>query len=218
MAIYELAGLLVEMDPQYPTMQTNSAPYRSAAQGEPDIRIRPGPSYIAEMQALNPALTPDQCEYYRFASLFYRGLLRFQGMMLHASAVVLDGRAYLFSAPPGTGKSTHTAGWLSRFRDRAYILNDDKPALRFQGDRLLACGTPFSGAVNLSRNTSAPVAGICMLERGEENRIAPLPPGHPDGGRPAAGNAVPGHRSRSPVADAVPGGESGGGYGLPGDV
>ena len=49
--------------------------------------------------------------------------------MLHSSAVVADGKAYLFTADSGTGKSTHTQLWPRMFGDRAYILNDDKPAL-----------------------------------------------------------------------------------------
>ncbi|MEI3232941.1 MAG: hypothetical protein V8S33_00430 [Intestinibacter bartlettii] len=42
----------------------------------------------------------------------------------------LHGNAYLFSAHSGTGKSTHTSLWLDHFKDRALIINDDKPCIR----------------------------------------------------------------------------------------
>ena len=93
--------------------------------------------------------------------------------MLHASAVVVDDYAYLFSADSGTGKSTHTRLWLDRFGEQAFILNDDKPALRLEDGVWYAYGTPWSGKHDLSVNARVPVAGICMLHRAEKNEIQP---------------------------------------------
>ena len=83
----------------------------------------------------------------------------------------MDGRAYLFSAPCGTGKSTHTRLWLEQFGERAAILNDDKPALRRVDGKWYAYGTPWSGKHDISINTRVPIAGICVLRRGEINKI-----------------------------------------------
>ncbi len=175
MALYHFAGLVVEMDPQHPTLLKQASPYLTQERNvRPDITIQPEKGYIDAIRKAAPHFSPDMAEYCRFGTLFYRALLYFDGMMLHASAVVLDGRAYLFSAPSGTGKSTHTSGWIKRFGARSFILNDDKPAIRFQNGVLYAYGTPFSGKSDLSRNAVAPVAGICMLERGEQNWIRRL--------------------------------------------
>lgn len=97
---------------------------------------------------------------------FYRQLLRYDGMMLHASAVVVDGCAYLFSGPCGVGKSTHTAMYKRAFPD-ATIINDDKPALRRIDGTWYAFGTPWCGKDGINVNTSAPLAGICFLHRGD---------------------------------------------------
>lgn len=97
---------------------------------------------------------------------FYRQLLRHDGMMLHASAVVVDGYAYLFSGPCGMGKSTHTAMYKKAFPD-AVIINDDKPALRRIDGTWYAFGTPWCGKDGINVNTSAPLAGICFLHRGD---------------------------------------------------
>ncbi|MFR5584255.1 MAG: hypothetical protein ACLTLQ_10945 [[Clostridium] scindens] len=68
---------------------------------------------------------------------FIENLFRKGGMMLHASAVEVDGKAYLFSADSGTGKSTHTKQWQNYFgKERALIINDDKPAIRKDKNRM----------------------------------------------------------------------------------
>ena len=94
--------------------------------------------------------------------------------MLHSSAVVVDGEAYLFSAPSGTGKSTHTGQWLRLFGDRAAILNDDKPAIMLRGGSVTACGTPWSGKSDLNINAEFPLRGICILGRSSTNHIEPV--------------------------------------------
>ena len=89
--------------------------------------------------------------------------------LFHCSAIAVDGKAYLFTAPSGTGKSTHTRLWREVLGDQAVMINDDKPLLRVTSDSVLVYGTPWDGKHRLSTNTVAPVAGICLLERGEEN-------------------------------------------------
>ena len=106
--------------------------------------------------------------------LFYRDLLAFNGMMLHASAIELDGKAYLFSAPSGTGKSTHARLWQEVFGDRARLFNDDKPALRLIDSTWFAYGTPWCGKDGININMKAPLAGICFLKQGQQNVIRRL--------------------------------------------
>ncbi len=105
---------------------------------------------------------------------FYKALLRYDGMMLHASAVSYGGKAYLFSGPSGVGKSTHTGLWQSTFGDEVAIINDDKPALRYLDGRWFAYGTPWSGKNHVNVNERLPVAGICFLKQAQENRIRRL--------------------------------------------
>ena len=106
---------------------------------------------------------------------FYRQLLCHDGMMLHASAVVVDGYAYLFSGPCGMGKSTHAAMYKNVWPG-AVIINDDKPALRRIDGTWYAFGTPWCGKDGINVNTSALLGGICFLHRGDTllRRITPL--------------------------------------------
>ncbi len=92
-------------------------------------------------------------------------------LLLHGSTVSVDGRAYLFTAPCGTGKSTHTRLWRELFGERAIMVNDDKPFLRITPAGVLAYGSPWSGKHGLATNVCVPLKGICVLRRGAENRI-----------------------------------------------
>ena len=96
-------------------------------------------------------------------------------LLLHGSTVAVDGKAYLFTAPCGTGKSTHTRLWRDVFGDRAVMVNDDKPFLRITPEGVLAYGSPWSGKHGLATNICVPMKGICLLKRGTENEIHPLP-------------------------------------------
>lgn len=163
---YKITGLSVKMDSFGRTVR-QAEPYLAEPVAEPDIVICGNWKALKEQQ---PHLSEEDCEYLVTSSSFYRQLLNFDGMLLHASAVVRDGKAYLFSAPCGTGKSTHTALWCKLFPD-AVILNDDKPALRRESGQWYAYGTPWSGKTDQNLNLKAELAGICLLRRGEENVI-----------------------------------------------
>lgn len=118
-----------------------------------------------------PNLDYDAIEYIYTGGIFNRILINFNGCMLHSSAVVVDGYAYLFSADSGTGKSTHTQLWLKHFGDRAFIINDDKPVIRCIDDEWYVFGTPWSGKTNQNKNVRARLGAIVFLERSEENWI-----------------------------------------------
>ena len=92
-------------------------------------------------------------------------------LLFHGSAVAVDGMAYLFTAKSGTGKSTHTRLWRELFGKGAVMVNDDKPFLRIAEDGVLVCGSPWNGKHRLDSNVCVPLKAVCILERGEENRI-----------------------------------------------
>lgn len=95
-------------------------------------------------------------------------------ILFHSSAIAVDGKAYLFAAPSGTGKSTHTRLWRELFSERAVMINDDKPLLKMDEGKIFVYGTPWDGKHRLSSNTRAEVKGICFLKRGEKNSIRRL--------------------------------------------
>lgn len=170
MGFYKIAGCIVEYEPIYPLLKNQMEAYRIDKQ-KSDIKLSVTSKFCYTKQQENSHLTLEQCEYIFAGSEFYRKLINFGGFMLHASAVVIDYKAYLFSASSGTGKSTHTKLWQECFGDKAEIINDDKPAIRIEDGKCYVYGTPFSGKTNENLNLKVPLQAICMLERGVNNSI-----------------------------------------------
>ena len=167
---YLIAGLRVRMN-TFGRTEVQAASYLAETTGEPDIVIVNDPEGFHQK---HPHLSLEDCEYLTTGGSFYRQLVKFDGMMLHSSAVVVDGKAYLFTAPRKTGKSTHVQYWLDEFGDRAAIINDDKPALRREDGIWYAYGTPWSGKAGKNLNIRVPVAGIAVLDRDDTTHIAPM--------------------------------------------
>ena len=172
MNLHRIAGITVDLGYKYDKMKKQAAAYRIDEDVRPDMTIYLSDDFLEKKHKENPHLSLEDCEYIFTSSIFYTGLLHYGGFMLHSSSVYMDGKAYLFSAASGTGKSTHTGLWQKVYgKDRAQILNDDKPAIRIGENGIFACGTPWSGKTDLNINVVAPIGGICFLERSEENWI-----------------------------------------------
>ena len=97
-------------------------------------------------------------------------------LLFHGSVVAVDGVAYLFTAKSGTGKSTHTRLWREMLGERAVMVNDDKPFISVSEDGIVVHGSPWNGKHKLGNNISVPLRAICILERGEINKINRIPP------------------------------------------
>ena len=103
-------------------------------------------------------------------------LLDYDTILFHGSAIAVDGAGYLFTADCGTGKSTHARLWRQLLGDRAVMVNDDKPFLQLTDGGILLHGSPWSGKHGLDTNVTVPLRGICILERGKEDRIERITP------------------------------------------
>ena len=173
MNLHKIAGLYIDLGYKHELMNEQAPLYKTDEVCEkPDMKIYLPDEFLEEKHKENPVLSVNACEYLYTGAAFYSGLLHFGGFLLHSSAVVMDGKAYLFTADSGTGKSTHTGIWQKTFgADRVQILNDDKPAIRIATNGIFACGTPWSGKTNLNVNRIVPVGAIGFLERSEDNWI-----------------------------------------------
>ncbi len=171
---YKIADLVVKMEPEHAPLLPQSQAYLYNGNDESICDILTSGKVYNSYRERYPYAEDSLIEYMHTGSVFYKGLITHNGMMLHASAVELDGKAYLFSAPSGTGKSTHTSLWLKEFYPRAQILNDDKPAIRLFDDKIYVYGTPWSGKTDLNLNHKVPLQGIAFISRAEKNMIYPL--------------------------------------------
>lgn len=103
-------------------------------------------------------------------------LENYSALLFHGSTVKYGDGAYAFTAPSGTGKSTHTALLKKYLGDKLSYINDDKPILKVVDGKVIAYGSPWNGKHNLGENISAPLKAVCFVERAEENSIAEVSP------------------------------------------
>ncbi len=91
-------------------------------------------------------------------------------MLMHGAVIQYAGRAYLFTAPSGTGKSTHIMLWRQYLGPNVRVVNGDKPIVRIPdaAERpAVVYGTPWAGKEGWQENVSAPLAGVVFLSRSE---------------------------------------------------
>lgn len=186
--VYRFAERVVGITSLYEDVHRLCRNYRS--EEPPDFQIATDEAGIREARELwereralrRPGIavvhnSDGRCEMYAAHRLLVERLIDDDVLMMHASCVAMDGWAYLFTALSGTGKSTHARLWRECFGARAVVLNDDEPLVRVKDGGAIAYGTPWSGKHALNANASAPVRGICLLERSAENFIEPMSPG-----------------------------------------
>ncbi len=129
-----------------------------------------------EMEVTGGRFSREVCESTCIHREIVKELVKYGRILIHSAAIAVDGRAYVFLAKSGVGKSTHIRLWRECFGDRAVVVNGDKPLFLFEKDaegreRLMVYGSPWRGKEGWGDNVSMPVAGLCLLERGETNQI-----------------------------------------------
>ena len=98
-------------------------------------------------------------------------LLGKNAFFIHSSFISVDGKAILFSAACGVGKSTQAALW-EKHRS-AEIINGDKAGVLVENG-VYACGVPFCGTSGICKNKTLPLGAIVLLSQAPENSIKRL--------------------------------------------
>ena len=168
-----VAGLCVGLDTARPYIRAACRPFLT--EGEPDLIASASPEEIEEEQRRVPC-GPDMAEFICLhRSLAYQ-IIRRDRFLLHGAVIQVDGKAYIFTARSGVGKTTHIRLWMERFGDSVRVVNGDKPILWKKDGLWLACGTPWCGKEHMTSLDCVPVAGLCFLERAQTNEIHPASP------------------------------------------
>lgn len=91
-------------------------------------------------------------------------------ILMHGASISYNEHAYLFTAPSGTGKSTHIRLWKKYLGNDVKIVNGDKPFISLENEPTIY-GSPWAGKENWHRNCKMPLKGICFVQRGTTNSI-----------------------------------------------
>lgn len=102
-------------------------------------------------------------------------MIDYNTILFHGSVISVDNEGYLFTAKSGTGKSTHTKLWMKYLKEKATMVNDDKPLISIN-DSAIVYGTPYMGKHLIGNNIHVPLKAICILNRGEKNVIREINP------------------------------------------
>lgn len=137
--------------------------------------------YYAELyEAAGLKLTEPVLEYELMQTRFSDALLKHGASIFHGAAFEWRGRAYIFTAASGTGKTTQYRRWRECFGEEVRIMNGDKPVLKIEdidGEPMVTVyPSPWHGKERYGRGTVAPLAGIIYLEQGDHNEIRRLTP------------------------------------------
>ena len=179
----ELAGIPVKIQCRYPDNESFFRDYLTDR--EPLLTISPSEADLIRTQACfdrvddaknipRRRIDPAFLENNAIHSALAEALTEYGVILLHGSALSIDGQGVVFVASSGTGKSTHARLWRQMYGNRVFMINDDKPLIRITDGQAFIYGTPWNGKHGLSRNASAPLKAVVSLERDSSNHIGPM--------------------------------------------
>lgn len=167
-----LADLKIQIEHKFDYMTSFCKEY-IAEIDTPDIIARTDETAILKEKELVPQASVESCESLCIYRAIGEQLPHFDRFVFHGAAIEYDGKAYLFTAPSGTGKTTHINLWKQYLGDKVDIINGDKPIIH-AGDISTVYGTPWAGKEGYQRNTSAPLKAVCIIKQGKTNNIVRL--------------------------------------------
>ena len=165
-----LAGIPVRLSLRSPAYAACFQPFRTEADPVAAVRV-PEDALKEAAPHYEAGTTPEQVEYLELGPRVCDALLPYGRILFHGAAIVWRGRAWIFTANSGTGKTTQYMLWKLCFGSEIRILNGDKPLLEFRKDGILVHPSPWRGKEGLGSLDTAPLGGIILLEQSEENRM-----------------------------------------------
>lgn len=170
--IFQFADVRAEIKAMYPLVYSLCAAYAAEEPADFMIETQPGDIDYERFRADHAGYEDPCLETLAVCRKIAEKMPGYDAFLFHGSAIAADREAYIFTAASGTGKSTHARLWRDLLKDRAVMINDDKPLIRVNPDgTAIVYGTPWDGKHHLSRNISSPLRAVCILEQSEENQI-----------------------------------------------
>lgn len=160
----------------FPATRYHFHPWPRRAEGERfDVASTPERLALARRE-LPEKSTDAYVEYRSLIGLTAKELLKYDCCIFHCASFLWRGRAFLLTAPSGTGKTTQYLNWQRLFPGEITMICGDMPVLERREDgSVWAHPTSWNGKENIGNRITAPLGGIVLLAQGKENRISPLP-------------------------------------------
>jgi hypothetical protein len=174
----EYAGHTVRYRFLVPATRLRFGPWlRRAEGGDADVSVTPERLELVR-DLLGSGCTDEYAEFRTQTELSSHPLLKYGCCFFHAVSLCRQGRAFLLTAPSGTGKTTQFLNWQRLHPGEITMICGDMPVLEQRPDgRVWVHPSPWNGKESLGSRSHppAPLAGIVLLEQGDDNTIALLP-------------------------------------------
>ena len=164
-----LSDLKVNIEHKYDYMTEFCKDYIASFDAA-DIVAKADDDAIAKEKEMVPLAPIESCESLCIYRAIAEKLPQFNRFVFHGAAIEYQNSAYLFTAPSGTGKTTHINLWHKYLGDKVQIINGDKPIISIDDD-ITVYGTPWAGKEGYQRNAKAPLKAICILKQSKTNGI-----------------------------------------------
>ena len=175
--VYQIAGVIVKLSYSFEWTGKYFERYAYSGDKKEDVYLEITDSDIDS----EDKVFPNTPRYFLENLAVLRKLSRillvdYNALLFHGSSIKVNGNAYVFTAPSGTGKSTHTKLLKEYLGDKMEYINDDKPILKETGGKVFVYGSPWNGKHGRGSNIFAPLKAVCVVSRGVENSIEKIPP------------------------------------------
>ena len=176
--ILDCGGLLIRYSFLYSETVSLFHGFLSEGTDGSGVDIRITKQYMEENRWLvdENEMSPAMLEFQTLMLATGNELLLHERALFHGPALFWKGRAWIFTAPSGTGKTTQILHWRKLLRRDTKIINGDKPllVLRENGE-VLVCSSPWRGKEKYGiKGLCAPLGGFILLKQGDHNEIEQL--------------------------------------------
>ena len=169
----EIADIVIELEAKYPFVSSLTEEYRTDLPTDVHVCVKDFEIEDAARRYGEPDYAAESIAIY---SRIADALPRYDAILMHGAAIVDGEVAYLITAPSGVGKTTHVNNWISSFGDKVYVLNGDKPVIRYFDGIPYVCGTPWRGKEGMGVREKKRLGAIVVFRRGEINRAVQVRP------------------------------------------
>jgi len=91
---------------------------------------------------------------------------------IHSASILYNDKAWLFTGPSGTGKSTHTNLWKDNLG--VPVINGDLNLITIEDGEAVVYGLPWCGTSGIAKNDRYVLGGVVLLEQYRDNIVEEL--------------------------------------------
>ncbi len=170
--VYKIAGLNILIEYFYNETSILLDKFRIDDFSHIDFEILITESDVSKQMELTkinePSFVENQCILDKLSSIL---LNKYGSFIFHGSAISYKDNGYIFTAPSGTGKSTHVNNLRKVLGDEIKYINDDKPIIKIEDNTPFIYGSPWEGKHFLGSNIKAKLKAFIFLEQDNKNSV-----------------------------------------------